>query len=1726
MKKRVMAFILCVCIVATMFIPVAPVKALEDSAYIEYEGNVVEDIYISETEKKTVEAVFEGEALSYQWQILVDSENEIWASIYDKTAEECEISYALVKNILELSGMAFIRCKIVYDEGEAFTNHLSVSVYEEEDTVSSVEEEMILVSDMQIIEPEEIVEEVFEEEISEEEYSEEEVFEEEFSGEETEESVEETFEMEVFTYEAKKLLAAGEDGPVVDKGTTTVTINYLDITSIIEGNPVTSIYTSYTATVEVGSRFQQNVVSPTWLGFAPFLNGEGEEAITYEKDTNDNYIYYGGKDASVIELDFAEGDLTGPVVINVYYKPVKVPYFVRYFFQNINDDNYTEEAALYATYQDFTGTIVDDRILTQGTYKDGKEYSTGFTKTYHIPEAIASDGSTVFEVYYDRNYYLVEFDFNGGYGSDPIYARYGTPFVVNDPTRYGYVFDGWDLATEDTNGDGNLDSGDGIADTIPGTIPAKNSKYIAKWRTVQTTYTVVYWRENANDNNYTYWGSTQKNIESNSLVSGEDDVPNTVTEVVIDGRTVNEKPYFEFNPVLSDKNVRVEGNGTTVINVYYTRKYYTITFKDGSYNSCVIPTTHTHTDECYAYKCEGNHTHTDDCITCGKVPHKHSGECYSCGKMEHNHSDACYFNCIGHHTIACFTNQNGYSETIPTGNATTAFNYISNPQEGYIYRCRYRINIFGNYTYYNFFYIGGKWYYLGEGTQYRGIGYTGNLNTFSNNSNVASAKANYLNLNHTHSHTDDCLSCGFAENHSHTDCTFICTLQEHNHVSSCYECGIEIHDHDASCMRTICGLSETHTHNTNCTDTIKIVHRKYQQSVSDIWPVVDANGVVYDDGQRWSPSNSSYFSQVLVYIDEMPPDDFTLTVNTSTANYYTMNYYLQILPEDRTEDDVLYKGNYYRLYISNRARYNHITKDEDFFDIRGYYQFESDPSFGSGTSISPSDRIADFYYNRIVDHYLEFSNNGILMDDKKVHGIMYGESIKEYQFIPGYPENLEPNAYEFAGWYTSPGCYDGTEVNWDTITMPEGDLLLHAKWVPKTHEIRFFKTYDDVLAFEANKKPDDNDIVYDDNGNQIIIHEKDLAINHGETYGSLESNPTHTDENGVGLIFGGWFYVENGEKKAFSPTDFPVKRDMNIFADWSGESHVPFRIEYWLRGPDGNLQEKVADDYIGFARVSSTKTFNAKAGYPYNQLYPQFNGGMSGDTDLYFPINASHSITMKYDAEKDATKATENVYIFEYVKASIPINYKVRYVDKETGKVLGEENRNTRKAVETVRFKAFEDYVPDAFYKRLVLSVTVDENGNAVGNDEENIVTFYYTKNETSAYYAVHFMLEKFTANDADRNNFAIDGSGGYEESTTHIEGIGDIGGTVEIIPQTFSGFTLIPNKAVETDGKESSTKNLVNGKYEITVSHDGTELYIFYSRNKYPYDVYYLKYNSTEEVHPKKEERTELARYGDTIKETALEIPNYTLVSSETMQELLIHEEKKDSNGNWPKTLERNNIYFYYVQTEYVIEYVAVPPEGGTITTTIETVLGGETPIGSVATPNENYRFEGWYWDQECENVVSDDDRYPFEDETEFIPKTDKLHPNRAGAENAERNIFYAKFELLAEDFTIKRENATNDGQVFVYEIRKAELKEGEEDLVITVTIVGNGSVTIKDLPYGKYIITQKNGWSWRYDDVAQTIIHQASEEEASATFGLEEQSIYWLNGNSEIKENKRSEG
>lgn len=282
---------------------------------------------------------------------------------------------------------------------------------------------------------------------------------------------------------------------------------------------------TWSASLAEGSTYSNTIAYPEIVGYEPEI-----PTVPAGVTADENGITF---DLTV------QSDIT----INVIYRPANVNYTVNYYQQNVNDDNYT--LADTETRTGLTGSSIG---ITHADVEN--KYAGFYALLFDESATIAADGSTVVEIYYDRNYYLMSFDLGGGYGVEPIYARYGAEISVGDPVRPGYTFQGWDKS-------------------IPATMPAENSTYTAQWTVGNAGYTVVFWYENADDEGYSYVGSTTGSAAAGTELNSYD-----FRNTDFSGR---DSAHFTYNAEMAE-TATVAGDGSTVLNVYFTRNTYTLTF--------------------------------------------------------------------------------------------------------------------------------------------------------------------------------------------------------------------------------------------------------------------------------------------------------------------------------------------------------------------------------------------------------------------------------------------------------------------------------------------------------------------------------------------------------------------------------------------------------------------------------------------------------------------------------------------------------------------------------------------------------------------------------------------------------------------------------------------------------------------------------------------------------------------------------------------------------------------------------------------------------------------------------------------------------------------------------------------------------------------------------------------------------------------------------------------
>ncbi len=597
------------------------------------------------------------------------------------------------------------------------------------------------------------------------------------------------------------------------------------------------------------------------------------------------------------------------------------------------------------------------------------------------------------------------------------------------------------------------------------------------------------------------------------------------------------------------------------------------------------------------------------------------------------------------------------------------------------------------------------------------------------------------------------------------------------------------------------------------------------------------------------------------------------------TGYYTATatYYVEVLPGETGTTTV--GGKSYKVHHKDSAKYDYFDElsvtDEERYDIEGF-------TVNIAVSTKNGEKYdgAKFYYTR--------NRYGLVFDDQ--YGTTISENLPYEQVLsesvnykngyqPDLPSTLEKGAYEFGGWYSDPGCTK--EVDW-AAKMPAAKVKVYAKWVPVQHTVKTFLTKEEVTGGDYIDK-------WENVKHREIIKAPDDPKN--EPY-----------------KFIGWFYEENGEEKAFD-FEMPITRDMNLYAKWSSDVLVEYTIRYAVRNGEDLIY--IADDTTGSALAKSTKTFEAKTGTALKEDYQT----------RYFPEVGSHSLTIEVDKAK-------NTYTFIYVEAP-EVSYTVRYLDKATGepvvvdgKSVPDKEETTSNAVITETFKQITGYAPDAYQKRLVLSA----------NKEENVLIFWYTKDETHApVQIIHW-----------RQNIEGDGYTEYQ-SSTNLNGI--IGETYTKQPLTLDGFTYKADKSTSS-GKLTAA---------------GLVLNLYYDRIEYPYEFQFLEQGTNKVL---ADSVTGSARYQAQVTQTAKNIPGYTLVSA---GQQAINIAIEDPAGVAAKNVKT----FYYVEQAVNIRYVAVQPTGvtgNTVDPTLETlgVVTG-TARGSTATPAAGCVFVGWYIDATC---------------------------------------------------------------------------------------------------------------------------------------------------------------
>ena len=255
-------------------------------------------------------------------------------------------------------------------------------------------------------------------------------------------------------------------------------------------------------------------------------------------------------------------------------------YTVNHWQQDINSETGTVyDSAVYAA-PNYTCKEAETKHGYEGeqTQAEAKTDYDGFEldKTKHpdgkiTQVTINADGSAVVDIYYVRKEVTLTFKLDGGkFGESTddktVKGKYGETKVegkelkdyITKPEKDGMQFAGWNTDKVET----------------PASFPSKDTEYTAQWETPKEgSYKVIHWKQPLPGNQY-----KPEDKEEQSLNGTVGDDTKAEVKTTYTGFHLSKSQH----PDGTIKQQKIEAGGKTVINIYYDRDVFDVTFKLGN----------------------------------------------------------------------------------------------------------------------------------------------------------------------------------------------------------------------------------------------------------------------------------------------------------------------------------------------------------------------------------------------------------------------------------------------------------------------------------------------------------------------------------------------------------------------------------------------------------------------------------------------------------------------------------------------------------------------------------------------------------------------------------------------------------------------------------------------------------------------------------------------------------------------------------------------------------------------------------------------------------------------------------------------------------------------------------------------------------------------------------------------------------------------------------------
>ena len=1370
----------------------------------------------------------------------------------------------------------------------------------------------------------------------------------------------------------------------------------------------------YVAVLPTGSDVDLTVKNPILPGYKP-VDPQGNEAPQ-----------------TVLNYQSLDSNQT----VTVTYISDLVHYKVRYFMQNVQDDLYTEDLSLTNDYYEKTGYT--------GSYPEALDSISfpGFTSLFHDPDVIAADGSTVFKLYYDRNYYLVDFHLgDGGYGVEPVYAKHGTTFNIGTPKRAGYTFLGWvrsNAAGDYLDNNGNVITEEQARSSYnsfsSGIVPIGDSYYRAVWQPERAKFSVVYWSENPGDNGYSVIAEREitRIVENNQVVDVKADMtitPETYIKNKAGTKNIKLKDFFGLNLNYADPNnsknqpsdpeydpdIRYDSDGN-IIDINDISKGVTEEYK-GNEKFFELNTA--------SNMPSGSQYITDTSITV-------SGD----GASEIN-----IFFKRRPFTLKFFYARQGLTNGVPNGkisltNSTKKFSnkqysgssYMAAVAEGswqddiadslptlntdYAAYISENTIDYGNYRYY-YYQVTSKYnaplknkWFVDSVKPVHKKGYAdiemcipgswaveyGTNYYFSHKSvNNFTIKGIYEKLGVElmfRDRTSDYTELHYLVSWTNTSKTNNWNYGISRVLRFKYLNYVELTSFEKGNLRSEFGLQQSDPDSAIPSDPI------LDNGVPIREPTADGQGTPINIGLVRPNSLVNGSNPVYSEIVKFDPD------STGQPKFYGLKTtFDEIDTEASFEVDTTDSGDQYDRSKTEFERTKKVRENQTPTDLTGY-QIENYRLNGNNQIVldytnttvdwsedTPTNRRATirFFYRRRT-YNLSFRNGSDF--EKESYTVQYGEYVN-YTTAPQhlfpavyYNEDLK-NYFSFNGWYFDPTFSDAEATA--GFAMPSDDIILYAKWVPVEYQVKFYNDFGD---YTDGVSPPVNTCMVPYN-TKILTSE----IPMDDENASVRLTPASEHAR-----FAGWYYLDREGKPArFDPENLPVTHDMELYAEWESTETAQYRVRYIEKGTG----IEVADTDTGTIFVSKTRTFSAKTGDKYNADHQWVDNQPN-----WWPLVSSHSILVEPNTAGETYAPNE--FTFEYIRKTDPVYYAVQYLDSETNQPLQDPvTRSTYYAAVTETAPYIEDYVADSVTKARVLSAS--EKSGAEAMEEElrsNVIVFFYTKTDTTALYQVDHYIQT-----VDDTGYELYNSETLYGTKNEIVSINSIETGTIASGLTSSGFTCDhANTTVSVNGAAATAAGA-----SVTLTGEPTIISVYYDRSSYGYTVKYVDYDQ-EKLYDSDSTLWNGELYTVTYngadkqplgKDVSINAPslytytggadpvNYTRVSDRQLVFTIRYDD--------PESPSRNIIKVYYkVDRERQLSYRVVcdretTDEFAYLTKSLEIVTNYEGVTGSEVIPltltDHEYLFLGWFSTPEASESsrLTDDSTFTYKPAT--LPGADMTY-------------------------------------------------------------------------------------------------------------------------------------